>query len=143
MIILVAPSFMGAKKRGRRSVSQVKDPRIIRPPWPPKQPFLLRRQPQARSAHLFFVKERLMALVTKLPNVDRIRGIELSRSESPQESKVSLQYSDQNNEWYETEMSLLDALYLLNLLEAMSREQGYDDLRRPPPGSALDGRYVF
>ena len=77
-----------------------------------------------------------MSLITKLPNVDRIRGIELSRSQSPQESKVSLQYSDQSNEWYETEMPLLDALYLLNLLEAMSREQGYDYLRQPPPGSA-------
>jgi len=82
------------------------------------------------------IKKDSKSGVYKLPNVDRIRGIRLSKGESPQKSTVFLQYTDRNNEWYETEIPLLDALYLLNLLEGMSREQGYDHLRQPPPGSA-------
>ena len=71
-----------------------------------------------------------------LPPVGRIQGISLIPDEDPHKAVVELQYTDQNSEWYESVMPLLDALYLLNLLEAMSREQGFDELRRPPKSNA-------
>jgi hypothetical protein len=40
------------------------------------------------------IKKDSKAGVYKLPNVDRIQGIQLSKAESPQKSKVVLQYTD-------------------------------------------------
>jgi len=75
-------------------------------------------------------------MVKQLPPVGRIQGVSLVPHIDPAQAKVTLQYTDPNNEWYETTMPLLDALYLLNLLETMSREQNFDHLRRPPPATA-------
>lgn len=72
----------------------------------------------------------------QLPSVGRIRGISLIPDADPNKAKVQLQYTDHRNEWFETVMSLFDALYLLDALEKMSREQGFSDLRRPPKSSA-------
>ena len=71
-----------------------------------------------------------------LPSVGRIQSVVLIPDLDPTKAKVDLQYTDRNNEWCQVEMPLLDALYLLTLLEGMSREQGLDYLRQPPPGSA-------
>ncbi len=71
-----------------------------------------------------------MAIVTKLPDVTKVEGLILDKSGIPQNSKVTLQYSDHNNTWYETEYPLIEALRMLNFLEKMSREQGFDLLRQ-------------
>ena len=74
-------------------------------------------------------------MVKQLPPVGRIQGLSLVPHADPKQAKVTLQYTDPSNEWCEITMPLLDALYLLNLLEAMSKEQNLDHLRRPPVGA--------
>ncbi len=71
-----------------------------------------------------------MSIVTKLPDVAKIEGFILNKCDIPQNSTVSLQYSDHSNTWHEMEIPLTEALRLLNFLEKMSGEQGYDLLRQ-------------
>jgi len=70
--------------------------------------------------------------ITQLPDADRIQGVHLLPGASPRLTEVALQYSNTRTGWCEVKMPLMDALYLLNLLEALSKEHGYDTLRRPP-----------
>ena len=69
-----------------------------------------------------------------LPTADRIQGLTYTPNPSnPLHGQVQLAYSTrQNKRWMHLHMSTGDALYLLNMLEAWSREQGLDALRRPP-----------
>ena len=70
--------------------------------------------------------------VTKLPDVGRIQGFALQKSTTAALSTAAVQYTDRNGQWYELKMPFLDALYLLNLLEAASADSGFDHLRRAP-----------
>ena len=70
--------------------------------------------------------------ITQLPDADRIQGVHLLPGASPHLTEVALQYSNARTGWCEVKMPLMDALYLLNLLEALSKEHGYDALRKPP-----------
>ena len=64
-----------------------------------------------------------------LPVADRIERIRMLTEEDPEKSKIFLQYTDHNNKGYEIEMPLLESLHLLNLLEAMSIQRDFTDLR--------------
>jgi hypothetical protein len=74
--------------------------------------------------------------VNRLPDVGRIQGVVLQRSalKDPKADKIELQYTDRTplQKWHSVQMPLLDALYLLNILESLSRDEGFDHLRRPP-----------
>lgn len=70
--------------------------------------------------------------ITQLPDADRIQGATLIPGATPQLTSVSTQYTNARTGRCELKMPLLDALYLLNLLEALSADHGYDPLRRPP-----------
>lgn len=66
----------------------------------------------------------------------RIEGLRLLYGQpgQPATHRVGLQYSGPKpaGQLLGLQMPLLDALYLLNLLEQLSRENGFDHLRRPP-----------
>ena len=68
----------------------------------------------------------------QLPNVEKIQGIFLTPHHDAERAQVSIQYTTHTDKWCELKMGLLDALYLLNLLEAMSTENKLHPLRRPP-----------
>lgn len=68
----------------------------------------------------------------QLPDCDHLEGISLLPAPTPKASRVTLQYRNATAGWCKVEMPLLDALYLLNPLEALSAQNGYDALRRPP-----------
>lgn len=72
--------------------------------------------------------------VIKLPDVQSIEGLVLQRSGSadPKTHRVELQYIGRTSqgERHSVTMPLLDALYLLNLLETMAQDEGFDHLRR-------------
>lgn len=70
--------------------------------------------------------------ITQLPDADRILGLHIEPAGSPRLTVVSLQYTNARTGDCEVRIPLLDALHLLNLLEAMSANHGYDALRRPP-----------
>lgn len=72
--------------------------------------------------------------ITALPPVGRIEGLRYLPSESTDTSKgqVEVQYTDPAGSWFVAKMPVLDALYLLNLLEELSRQARLDHLRRPP-----------
>lgn len=70
--------------------------------------------------------------IMQLPDADRIQGVRLLPGASPALTSIALQYSNARTGWCEVKMPLLDALYLLNLLEAMAVDHGYDHLRHPP-----------
>ena len=69
-----------------------------------------------------------------LPDVGRIEGLVAQDSplRDPLAMRVEVQYTGRTppHEWHKVTMPMGSALYLLNLLEAMSREQGCDGLRR-------------
>jgi hypothetical protein len=73
-----------------------------------------------------------MSAVNQLPAVGRIQGISVLPDTDPKKAVVDLQYTDIKGAWHGVKMSLLDALYLLNLLEGMSKENNFDHLRRDP-----------
>lgn len=70
--------------------------------------------------------------ITQLPDVDRIQGVHLQPGATPALTEVALQYSNARTGLCELRIPLLDALYLLNVLERLSQENGYDALRKPP-----------
>ena len=76
--------------------------------------------------------------VNQLPEVSRIEGLVLQESGSadPRTHRVEVQYTGPapGQEWHALHMPLLDALYLLNLLEEMAKRGGFEHLRRPPAG---------
>lgn len=80
--------------------------------------------------------EAISAKPIKLPDVDRIQSVVPTLYRDAKKSTVELRYTDHKQQLYELTMPLLDALYLLNCLEEMSREKGFDHLRRPPSSSA-------
>jgi len=70
-------------------------------------------------------------MITKLPDVGRISGATLQKSTTAALSMVVVQYSDLTGSLFELRMPVLDALYLLNVIEAITEDSGYDHLRRP------------
>jgi hypothetical protein len=74
------------------------------------------------------------SLVQQLPRVGRIEGCEYTPAPAIAMAHVQIQYSTPSGERYALAMPALDALYLLNVLEAMARENNLDRLRRPPAG---------
>ncbi len=72
--------------------------------------------------------------IHQLPDVGRIQGLVVQDSplRDPLAMTVEVQYTGRTppHEWHRVVMPMRSALYLLNLLEAMSREQGCDGLRR-------------
>ncbi len=66
----------------------------------------------------------------KAPYVLKIHGLNLRQAENPKDSWVLLQYTDRNKELIELALPLYQALYLLDLLEGVTKTGGYDDLRQ-------------
>lgn len=71
--------------------------------------------------------------ISKLPAVDRIQGVTVSPQQDPKASRVSVTYTGHNKRQYQLELGLMDALYLLNILEDACKRHGLDHLRHPPP----------
>ncbi len=75
-----------------------------------------------------------MSKMVSLPAVGRIEGLVYHgpAGAPPERQEVELQYTAHtpSETWHSLKMPLLDALYLLNMLEAMSQEQGLEHLRR-------------
>lgn len=69
-----------------------------------------------------------------LPDVGRIEGLvsEIADRSDPAKGRVRLQYTDRTGSWQELQLPVLDALYLLNMLEQWSKDEQLDHLRRPP-----------
>jgi len=66
-----------------------------------------------------------MGPVRKLPVVDRIQGVSQLGNGMPHGTEVTVQYTDHTDEWFEVQMSFLDAMYLLNCLRAVQEDIGY------------------
>lgn len=69
---------------------------------------------------------------TKLPDADHVDGTILEVGPTPQTSIVKIQYSNARTGTHEVAMNVPNALYLLNVLEALAKEHGFDHLRHPP-----------
>lgn len=67
----------------------------------------------------------------QLPDADRVKGVTLERRQTPEASTVTIQYQNGTAGWCKVRMSFLDAQYLLNGLEQMSLDSGWDHLRHP------------
>lgn len=70
--------------------------------------------------------------ITKLPDVGRIQGLSFHPGPDPRLSHFELQYKTDTGKLFELHIPALDALFLLNMLEAASRDHGLEPLRRPP-----------
>ncbi len=66
-----------------------------------------------------------MGPVRTLPIVDRIQGATQQGDGTPRGTQVTVQYTDHTDEWFEVQMSFLDAMYLLNILRAIQEDIGY------------------
>ena len=66
-----------------------------------------------------------MGPIRKLPVVDRIRSASQQGNRMPGGTRVTVQYTDHKDEWFELQMSFFDAMYLLNLLRAIQEDIGY------------------
>ncbi len=55
-----------------------------------------------------------MGPLRTLPIVDRIQGATLEGDGTPEGSRVVAQYTDHKDEWFEFQMSFLDAMSLLS-----------------------------
>ncbi len=70
-----------------------------------------------------------MPLINLLPHANRVRRVHvIDKGESL--SFVRLQYTNQNNEWYEIELPLREAMHLQELLDRAAREPQFDSLLR-------------
>jgi hypothetical protein len=69
---------------------------------------------------------------TKLPDADHVECAVLEKGPTPQTSIVKIQYNNARTGRHEVAMDVLNALFLLNALEALSQEHGYEPLRHPP-----------
>ena len=72
-----------------------------------------------------------------LPKADRIQGIAYVPSplRDPKADLVRLQYTDRTEQnWYQLEIPLLEALHLLNALHSMATEQNFAELAKLAPG---------
>jgi hypothetical protein len=72
--------------------------------------------------------------VNILPTVQKVQGMTYDHpgGSDPRLGRVRLQYTDPKGEWHALGLPALDALYLLNMLEQWSKDEGLDHLRRPP-----------
>lgn len=71
--------------------------------------------------------------VSILPPVHQIEGFEFDHpgGDDPRLGLLRLQYTDQKKSWHQLNIPAMDALYLLNLLEQWSKDEGLDHLRQP------------
>jgi hypothetical protein len=61
-------------------------------------------------------------MVKKLPPVGRVQGAMLEERGAPDQTLVTVQYNSQTGELCELEMSLGDAMYLLNALREIEKD---------------------
>lgn len=73
-----------------------------------------------------------MHKINNLPAVASMEGVLLFPHTDPAQARIEVSYIGQNSEWHVLSMPLLDGLYLLNLLEAMSEKSNLGHLRKPP-----------
>ena len=75
-----------------------------------------------------------MSAVNILPHVHRIEGMEFDHpgGSAPQLGVIRLQYTDHKHAWHQLALPTMDALYLLNMLEQWSKDEGLEALRQPP-----------
>lgn len=65
------------------------------------------------------------AMLSKLPDAKKIQGISLYKEgHSYKDWYFNVQYTDDSDNWHELKISMLDGLYLKNLLSAAEKEQG-------------------
>jgi hypothetical protein len=69
---------------------------------------------------------------TQLPDADQILGVQLHQNRTAESSSVEVQYRNAAKGIQSVRMPFLDALFLLNALEQMSLDSGWDSRRRPP-----------
>ena len=67
--------------------------------------------------------------VNQLPPVGRIEGLALESHADRKKAVVQLEYTDHKSQRHVLKIPILDALYLSNMLEQMSEDGGYEDLR--------------
>lgn len=69
--------------------------------------------------------------IRNLPDVDRIQGLLYRRSpdRDPKKGVVNLQYTSSTGELCQMDIPSMDALYLLNMLEALVKDEGIEHLR--------------
>ena len=71
--------------------------------------------------------------ITKLPDADRIQGLIFQPAgPDPRHGHFELQYRTHTGQLFELHIPALDALYLLNMLEAAATDAGIEHLRHPP-----------
>ena len=70
--------------------------------------------------------------ITKLPAADRIQGLSYHPAPDPKSAHFEVQYQTRTGELYEIHIPAMDALYLMNLIEAAAKDAGIEHLRRPP-----------
>lgn len=70
--------------------------------------------------------------ITQLPDADRILGVQIHQNRTAESSSVEIQYQNAVKGVHSLRLPFLDALYLLNALEQMSLDSGWDARRRPP-----------
>ncbi len=107
----------------------------------------MRCQSSGRGARFATVEDSNRSTFTKglpmsLPRIviERIEGLSLAgHAPEPKNGLVQVnalvRTPQGQSQQTHLEVPLLDALYLLNMLEAMSKDANLDHLRRPPPGA--------
>ena len=64
-------------------------------------------------------------MLSKLPDAKKIQGISLYKEgDSYKDWYFNVQYIDSSDNWHELKISMLDGLYLKNLLSTAEKEQG-------------------
>lgn len=73
-----------------------------------------------------------------LPPVHHFEGLLFDHpgGSNPRLGPLRLQYTDLKGGWHQLEVPAMEALYLLNMLEQWSKDEGLETLRRSP-GSRL------
>ena len=71
-----------------------------------------------------------MPLVKILPFADHVRRVCVIEHKDQNVPFVRLQYTSSNNEWYEIELPLPEAIRLQNLLERAGKERQFDSVLR-------------
>lgn len=61
-------------------------------------------------------------MLNKLPEAAEVRGTVFLSGASPDQDRLSIQYSDRSNELHEVRLPISEAMYLLGLLSAMQRD---------------------
>jgi hypothetical protein len=69
--------------------------------------------------------KRESTMLSKLPDAKKVQGISLYKEgRSHKDWYFNVQYIDESDKWHEIKISMLDGLYLKNLLSTAEKEQG-------------------